>query len=586
MPVSPQDFALWSRMTGNPYPQTPAERMALAPEVYSYTRQVGRQGGPVMSPARRAVDVAGKVALASGLLAGAVLLGGKYLKSKSGQPPASKAAPPSSDISQGLEGEPEPQGPTGPVKPAGPQAAASEPVEVSRPSLAKNFLRHAVAQQSLGGSYRSELDLELDNEPEIKLTVVEAMPDASSQAAIASGDISKPITSELLNQRVVPTATAEVHVARGTSPAKPTLGEIEQKTATQSQVIGSQQHFAPGTEEEQLASAAQPNPTVRAQAEELIGRVSAAKLAEFRQSPYYAATVKPLDDEELIGDTTPYVEPAPKPSVIPGPVRMTPQTRVAVVKEESPIAEMSTAATPATVTTPEPTQRIAAPVGGASSSEIRELDQLLARSHARHTLEQRIDLRNQLLAKKYGGGAALAEAPSQAAASPIVTSSQPQPVRVAAAVSAPEAKISPNEFLSAKSQQVRPAATVPGTKEHLVAQAREHLEGQLNPPKGTIHGAPAEGSSFIENARLYPNNTMGIKVRGQDGEWMEYVHKVEPGFVPYAAEMIKSGNFDGRDYNKMKQIGVLQPHIGSEDLPINDAARADFIAREKARLGL
>lgn len=77
MPVSPQDFALWSRMTGNPYPQSPAERMALAPEVYSYTRNIGRQGGPTMSPIRRAVDVAGKVALGAGLLAGASYLATK-----------------------------------------------------------------------------------------------------------------------------------------------------------------------------------------------------------------------------------------------------------------------------------------------------------------------------------------------------------------------------------------------------------------------------------------------------------------------------------------------------------------------------
>ena len=52
MPVSPQDFALWSDLTGNPYPQTPAERMALAPHVYDYTRNLGRRGGPTMGPVR------------------------------------------------------------------------------------------------------------------------------------------------------------------------------------------------------------------------------------------------------------------------------------------------------------------------------------------------------------------------------------------------------------------------------------------------------------------------------------------------------------------------------------------------------
>ena len=78
MSVSPQDFALWSQMTGRPYPQSPAERMALAPEVYSYTRSIGRQGGPTMGPIRRTVDVIGKAALAAGALAGAGYLVSKY----------------------------------------------------------------------------------------------------------------------------------------------------------------------------------------------------------------------------------------------------------------------------------------------------------------------------------------------------------------------------------------------------------------------------------------------------------------------------------------------------------------------------
>jgi hypothetical protein len=75
MPVSPQDFALWSRITGNPYPQTPTERMALAPQVYEFNRTIGRRGGPNVSPMRRAVDVVGKAALAAGALAGAAYLG-------------------------------------------------------------------------------------------------------------------------------------------------------------------------------------------------------------------------------------------------------------------------------------------------------------------------------------------------------------------------------------------------------------------------------------------------------------------------------------------------------------------------------
>jgi len=67
-------------MTGNPYPQSAAEQAALAPTVYQYVNNIGRQGG-IRGPegtrrnaVGRLVDVAGKTALAAGAIAGAVAL--------------------------------------------------------------------------------------------------------------------------------------------------------------------------------------------------------------------------------------------------------------------------------------------------------------------------------------------------------------------------------------------------------------------------------------------------------------------------------------------------------------------------------
>lgn len=404
MPVSPQDFALWSRMTGNPYPQSPAERMALAPEVYSYTRNIGRQGGPTMSPIRRAVDVAGKVALGAGLLAGA-----SYLATK------------------GYE------------------------------------------------------KLELDNEPDIGSTVVEEIPDPNSQVAKASADVTPPKTSDYYNQDVVPRQTSVVQALSGTTAQKPTSGPIEQKTATQSEVIGSQQHFTPGTEEQQLASAAQPSPSIRDQAEELIGRVSASQVAKFRQSPSYAAAVKSASTEELIGDTTPYVEPSPQPAVISGPVRMTPQTRVSVVKEESPIAEMATVATPATVTSPAPQRK---------TSEQMEDERLARMAFGNMPMEQATAL---LAAARAQKGSKTVGAPEEAP-TPIITTRQPQPVRVASAVSAPEARISPNEFLSAMSQKVGPVATydIPADRSKAVRGLAFYPGGEIGVQMGKRKGGPTE----------------------------------------------------------------------------------------------
>jgi len=84
MSVSPQDFALWSRYTGRPYPTNPAERMALAPEVYAFNRQLASGQNPLaraVSGVGSALDVAGRLALGTGLLVGGSLLASKYLKS-------------------------------------------------------------------------------------------------------------------------------------------------------------------------------------------------------------------------------------------------------------------------------------------------------------------------------------------------------------------------------------------------------------------------------------------------------------------------------------------------------------------------
>jgi len=160
-----------------------------------------------------------------------------------------------------------------------------------------------------------------------------------------------------------------------------------------------------------------------------------------------------------------------------------------------------------------------------------------------------------------------------------VSSSQPATVRLSGTETSATPPTS-ESFLASKVSKI-PGATR-GLTQYL-REATEMYEGQSNPPTGTITGSPAGGSSFIEHARLYPNNTMGIKLKTDP---IEYVHNIDPGFVPYAAEMIKSGDFYGEDYNRLKSLGVLKPSIGSENLPENKAAYDSFIAKEKARLGL
>ena len=43
MPVSPQDFELYSRMTGTPLPSDAMSRMQMAPEVFQFTKNFAKR---------------------------------------------------------------------------------------------------------------------------------------------------------------------------------------------------------------------------------------------------------------------------------------------------------------------------------------------------------------------------------------------------------------------------------------------------------------------------------------------------------------------------------------------------------------
>ena len=44
MAISPQDYSLWSRMTGNRYPKTAREKAAVGPDVKKFVNNVAKQG--------------------------------------------------------------------------------------------------------------------------------------------------------------------------------------------------------------------------------------------------------------------------------------------------------------------------------------------------------------------------------------------------------------------------------------------------------------------------------------------------------------------------------------------------------------
>ena len=78
MPISPQDYSLWSRMTGNRYPRTAKEKAAVGPAVKKFIQNMDKQGaqGGKSEEKTGKVNITGKQiatgALGVGLVAGAV----------------------------------------------------------------------------------------------------------------------------------------------------------------------------------------------------------------------------------------------------------------------------------------------------------------------------------------------------------------------------------------------------------------------------------------------------------------------------------------------------------------------------------
>jgi len=443
MPVSPQDFATWSNLTGNPYPQTPAERMALAPEVYQFTRGIGRRGGYGMSPVRKAVDVIGKAALGAGLLAGAAYLG-------------------------------------------------------------------------VGGYKR----LKLDDEPDISQPTDSTGP-TDSIVPVRVVDMSSQTTAENYNQNVVPLQTRIAGLLRGVSPAKPTIVDSEEKPATQSHVISSSQTFSPGNEIEQLTKVEVPHTPVRDRADELIaeflGGVAAEERAQKRidQSvAEYAASVagrgEPVLKSVLAEGRAEGVSPAgtriqrAAQKKAAEAFRQTPEyaemmksAGASMEPESSPVYFTEVHATPETrITGAKPgsaesafiemvrpqaepeADKVTAPVAVASPVQVR-------RTAEADEAEQ--------LARKYLGitprGQAVSIVKTEQPA--VIETVQATPTRVAK-----EGKITPNEFLSAMSQQQGPLAAYP-----------------ISP----------ERSKAVSNLAFYPGGEMGVTMMSR-GKPKEFVY--------------------------------------------------------------
>ena len=74
MAISPNDFSLWARLTGNKYPSTPRERAQKGPEVYNFIQNLDKEGmlgGKESEQPKKEKNLAEKVATGA-LIAGGV----------------------------------------------------------------------------------------------------------------------------------------------------------------------------------------------------------------------------------------------------------------------------------------------------------------------------------------------------------------------------------------------------------------------------------------------------------------------------------------------------------------------------------
>lgn len=445
MVATPQEFSIWSKMTGNPYPSTPEERMFLGPHVRRFVQNIGRQGGYPQqqeSGLKRAVSAIGKTALAAGLLVGGAMAAHHYLKADG----------------QGVEG---------------------------------------VAVDDLGSTAHRNANDVADNLENIH---------KSAEDIIQGKGVAHPF-HEPKQPRLHGTVLTNLPLLQ------PAQGPESPEGSTS---IGTPPETIQQYENGQDA---------------LVGHAPASTVEAFRRSKQYEQMRQEnpalRGEYPVIGGATPGIEYGTR--TVPEGVRA-----LQAAKGAPPGSELheTLRTKPVTETARLATAQVPGPHAvpqGVSQREIQELDRQLAMTHgATHSVPQRQALRNQMLAEKLntpisGSTVGLAETASSVPVSP-------QAKTISQAKSSLLRKAGQQRMVSA-------SRTVPGTEEHLIAQAMEHLEGRHTP------GAMSQNipGSSIKNITLYPNNNVSVT-------WLadpetEYPYKAHPAYASALKDMLEQRHF-------------------------------------------
>ena len=260
MPVSPADFALWARETGNKYPETTQEKLAATPHAYAHARSFGkastnapgaRVGGSILydqpvvvenrapnslfnspvTPDNRASKVAGTLD---------ATLTGEQFRNEEGQEVAERSRQRSFIDTLG--------------KTALAAGAVAAGVALAQNPAAQQAIRTA-------GTSISENAQNIGSRVSGFLGGLGGGRNVDPDVIRNSGDVTPPTTGQRYQQEQIPVATQEIQVAKGAPTGSmaeatlpPTTESYGAKPVTESDVITSSQTFAPRSKSEVIQS--------------------------------------------------------------------------------------------------------------------------------------------------------------------------------------------------------------------------------------------------------------------------------------------------------------------------------------------
>ena len=244
MPVSPQDFALWASSTGNKYPQTPEEKMAMAPHVHEFVRNFGKSG------ANRVLSNPG---------ANIVYDQPFSMRRFDADSALHSPVTPDNNVSKivgthdaTLTGEHYIN-----------QEVDRAEDEAQQHNLVRNLGRAALGAGLVAGGVALAVTPEGRQAVQnAEATIKQSAQNIGSRVSSFlgglgidrgvdpdtirnSGDVTPPTTAQRYNQADVPVATQEVQVAKGSPVGSPVREVLSTKPVTESEVITSSQSFAP-----------------------------------------------------------------------------------------------------------------------------------------------------------------------------------------------------------------------------------------------------------------------------------------------------------------------------------------------------